>query len=179
VPYTLSGWAGAEANALMARAEFALEFFNGSSQMIGSNVLNLSTNGLFVANGQPFNYKQYTLTTVAPPGSVFVRARVSMIGGTSNPQGGGQAFVVDDFSLIPHFIGKPRITSITVVEPGAAKRITAQGETNRSYTLQVASNLAAPIFWSNLATTNANASGEFEFLDSGAFTQRFYRLLVP
>jgi hypothetical protein len=35
----------------------------------------------------------------APAGTVSVRARASMIGAMANPAGGGQAFVVDDFTL--------------------------------------------------------------------------------
>jgi hypothetical protein len=177
--YTLTGWAGAEANALMTRAEFAVEFFNAGNSMIGGAVFNLSTNGLFVANGQSFNYKQYTVATIAPPNTVVVRARASMIGATSNPMGGGQAFVVDDFSLTVQAIVKPRITSISIIMPGGAKRITAQGEPNKTYTLQTASSLAAPISWSDFASAMANASGEFEYMDPGALLRRFYRLRVP
>ncbi len=96
--YVLSGWAGAESNALMADAQFAVEFLNGGGGVIGGSTLSLMPT-LFVPNGQPFNYKQYTLSAVAPLGTVFVRARASMIDATSNPAGGGQAFVVDDFTL--------------------------------------------------------------------------------
>lgn len=35
----------------------------------------------------------------APDGTAFVRARASMIDAMANPAGGGQAFVVDDFTL--------------------------------------------------------------------------------
>jgi hypothetical protein len=100
--YTLTGWAGAEANYLAAQSVFAIDFLNALSNPIaGGAVLDLGAAGLLVPNGQPFNYKQYSLNAVAPPGAVFVRARVSMIGGLGNPAGGGQAFVVDDFSLVP------------------------------------------------------------------------------
>jgi len=99
--YTLTGWAGAEANYLAAQSVFAVEFFNGANVKIGGAELDLVAAGLFVDNGLAFDYKQYSVAAVAPAGSVFVRARVSMIGGTSNPAGGGQAFVVDDFSLVP------------------------------------------------------------------------------
>ncbi|MCS7033758.1 MAG: PEP-CTERM sorting domain-containing protein [Phycisphaerae bacterium] len=98
LPYTLTGWAGAEANALMGGAEMAIEFRNSSNALISSSVLNLLPT-LQTPNGQPFNYKFYTLTAVAPAGTSVVRARVSMIDGVPNPAGGGQAFVVDDFSL--------------------------------------------------------------------------------
>jgi hypothetical protein len=98
--YTLSGWAGAEANALMADAVFAVEFLDGGGTEIPASGAELSLMpGLFVDNGEPFDYKKYTVSAVAPAGTTFVRARASMIGAQSNPAGGGQAFVVDDFIL--------------------------------------------------------------------------------
>jgi hypothetical protein len=98
--YTLTGWAGAEANAMMQDAQFAIEFLDSSSNLLGASVLSLMPT-LFVDNGQPFDYKQYTVTGVAPAGTLFVRVRISMIGAQANPAGGGQAFVVDDFVLVP------------------------------------------------------------------------------
>ncbi|HWP40832.1 MAG TPA: hypothetical protein VNL70_07890, partial [Tepidisphaeraceae bacterium] len=98
--YTLTGWAGAEPNALMRDAEFAIEFLDASSNLLGASVLSLMPT-LFVDNGQPFDYKQYTVTGVAPAGTFFVRVRVSMLDAQANPAGGGQAFVVDDFVLVP------------------------------------------------------------------------------
>ncbi len=98
--YTLTGWAGAEANALMSDAVFALDFLNSGGTAIGGAQLSLLPT-LFVPNGQPFNYKQYTLSAVAPVGTFTVRARASMIDAISNPAGGGQAFVIDDFTLVP------------------------------------------------------------------------------
>lgn len=97
--FRLTGWAGAEANYLAERSVFAIDFLDSLSNIISSSELDLVAAGLFVPNGEPFNYKQYSLTGVAPVGTVFVRSRVSMIGGMPNPAGGGQAFVVDDFEL--------------------------------------------------------------------------------
>jgi hypothetical protein len=104
--YTLTGWAGAESNALMAGAEIAVEFLDAGENVIGGDVVNLLPT-LFVDNGQPFDYKMYTAEAVAPLGTAGVRARVSMIGGTGNPLGGGQAFVVDDFTLIESPVPEP------------------------------------------------------------------------
>ena len=98
--YKLTGWAGAEANVLMGDAVFALEFLDGGGIEIPASGAELSLlPTLFVDNGEPFDYKQYTLSAIAPAGTVFVRARVSMIDAIANPAGGGQAFVVDDFTL--------------------------------------------------------------------------------
>lgn len=96
--YKLTGWAGVETNALMQGAEFSLDFLNGGGGLIGSGTLNLLPT-LFVDNGEPFDYKQYTVSATAPAGTVAVRARASMIDATGNPAGGGQAYVVDDFVL--------------------------------------------------------------------------------
>jgi hypothetical protein len=117
--YELKGWAGAEANVLMADAQFAVEFLNGANTVIGGSVLSLLPT-LFVPNGQPFNYKQYTVSAVAPAGTVSVRARASMIGGLSNPAGGGQAFVLDDFQL--SIIPEPSVFALLALGGFAALR---------------------------------------------------------
>lgn len=99
--YRLTGWAGAEANFLAGDAVFALDFLAADgTTVIGASVLSLMPT-LFIDNGQPFDYKQYTVSGVAPAGTAFVRARASMIDAINNPAGGGQAFVVDDFALVP------------------------------------------------------------------------------
>jgi opacity protein-like surface antigen len=97
--YILSGWFGAEPNALMGGAELGLEFLDAGNSVIGGDVVNVLAT-LFVPNGEPFNYKLYTASAVAPAGAVTVRARASMIDAIGNPAGGGQAFVVDDFTLL-------------------------------------------------------------------------------
>lgn len=96
--YSLLGWAGAEANALMGGAEIAVEFLDAGNAVIGGDVVDLLPT-LFTPNGKAFNYKKYKAAAFAPPGTVSVRARVSMIDAIGNPAGGGQAFVVDDFTL--------------------------------------------------------------------------------
>lgn len=100
VEYTLTGWAGAEPN-FLGGAEFALEFYDAAGGLIGGAALDLESAGLFVDNGLAFDYKQYTVTAVAPMDTTTVRARASMINGAPNPSGGGQAYVVDDFVLVP------------------------------------------------------------------------------
>lgn len=96
--YTMTGWAGAEPNALLGGAEFALEFLNAGGGLIGSATYDLMPT-LKTPNGQPFSYKQYSLSAVAPAGTSSVRVRASMIDAMNNPAGGGQAYVVDDFTL--------------------------------------------------------------------------------
>lgn len=118
--YSLHGWAGAEAN-LVGTGVFAIDFFNGANVLIGGATLNLNTAGLFVANGQSFNYKQYSLDAVAPAGTATVRARSSLLNGLSNPAGGGQAFVVDDFTF--QIIPEPTsLTLLGLAVAGAALR---------------------------------------------------------
>ncbi len=97
--YVLTGWAGAEANALFDDADYALDFVDASGAIISTSTTSLMS-GLFVDIGNvPFDYKKYSVQGVAPAGTSKVRARVSMIGAMSNPLGGGQAFVADDFEL--------------------------------------------------------------------------------
>ena len=100
--YTLTGWAGAEANYL-GGAQLALEFLDSGGTAIpaSGSVLDLVANGLFTPNGQPFNYKQFTVSALAPVGAATVRSRISMVNGRNNPEGGGQAYVVDDLRLVP------------------------------------------------------------------------------
>jgi hypothetical protein len=96
--YVMTGWAGAEAN-FMGTGQFAIDFLNSGGNPISSVELNLNAAGLLTPNGQPFNYKQFTLSGISPAGTTSVRARASMLNGLSNPAGGGQAYVVDDFTL--------------------------------------------------------------------------------
>lgn len=96
--YTMTGWAGGEANALMQDAEFAMEFHDANGALISQVTLSLMPT-LLTPNGEAFQYKLYSLTGTAPTGTNFVRVRASMINAQANPLGGGQAFVVDDFTL--------------------------------------------------------------------------------
>lgn len=97
--YILTGWAGAEANALMQGATFAIDFLDAANASLGGATVDLLASGLLTPNGQPFNYKQYMVMATAPAGAATVRVSANMIGAMSNPAGGGQAFVVDDFTL--------------------------------------------------------------------------------
>jgi hypothetical protein len=114
--YTLTGWAGAEAN-FLGGAEFAIEFLNGGGGIIGGTTLDLIAAGLFVDNGEPFDYKQFTIMATAPSGTEFVRARASMINGVNNPAGGGQAFVVDDFVLVVPAPSSPLLGLVLLCTP--------------------------------------------------------------
>jgi hypothetical protein len=50
-------------------------------------------------NGNPFQYKQYTVTGTAPAGTAIVRSLAQQLNAYNNPAGGDQAFVVDSFDL--------------------------------------------------------------------------------
>ncbi len=105
--YVLTGWAGAEANLLAFQTVFALDFYDGVGVLLGSATADLFALGLMTPNGEPFNYKQFTVMGLAPPDTALVRARVSLIDGVGNPAGGGQAFVVDDFELDTTAVPEP------------------------------------------------------------------------
>ncbi len=115
--YTFTGWAGAEANAL-AGLEFAVEFRDAGNSLISMAVLDVVAAGLFVDNGLAFDYKQYSLSSFAPVGTATVRARVSMTNATGNPQGGGQAIVVDDFDLSDEERAVPEPAMLTLLGLG-------------------------------------------------------------
>ena len=96
--YKLRGWAGGEANTLGGHV-FALDFLSAANAVLNTAQIDLNAAGLLTPNGQPFNYKEFSVQGIAPAGTATVRARVSLTDGMSNPAGGGQAFVVDDFTL--------------------------------------------------------------------------------
>ena len=106
--YLLSGWAGAEANysgfipGTATQSQLAIEFDDDNDRgngILGDSVLDLQAAGLGGVAGVAFGYQQFAVSGTAPAGTTVVRARVSMIDGYGNPAGGGQAFVIDDFSL--------------------------------------------------------------------------------
>lgn len=102
--YTLTGWAGAEANYVglsdpTVKSQFVLQFLNASSSMIGSSTINLNTMGLGTAGLGSFNYRQFSVSGTAPAGTATVRSIAQMLSAYNNPLGGGQAFVVDSFDL--------------------------------------------------------------------------------
>ena len=108
-PYTMTGWAGAEANYIglsdpTVGSLFKMEFLNSLGNTIGSPLtLNLVTAGLGQGTPTPpatgFGYHQYSLSGTSPAGTAFVRVTAEMDNAYANPLGGGQAFVVDAFSL--------------------------------------------------------------------------------
>lgn len=121
--YTLTGYAGAEANYIgltdpTVGSEFHLQFLNSANAVIGDTTLNLVVNGQHVlgsANGNPFGYFDYTLSATAPAGTVSVRALAEMVNAYANPLGGGQAFVVDTFALT---VPEPSSISLAVLGLG-------------------------------------------------------------
>jgi hypothetical protein len=72
------------------------------------------------------------------------------------------------------------LTSITNL-PSSFKHLTGQGVSNLTYTVQAATNLAAPITWTPLGAAIANSSGVYQFTDTNAplFPRRFYRVVSP
>jgi hypothetical protein len=103
--YSLTGWAGAQTNYIgitdpTVKSQFGLEFYDASNTLLSSSLVDL--NQLGVVNGDTaFNWKTYTVTGAAPAGTTTVRALAQMLNAYGNPAGGGQAFVVDSFSLQP------------------------------------------------------------------------------
>lgn len=55
------------------------------------------------------------------------------------------------------------------------------GLSNLSYAIQAATNLVAPITWTNLGSAAADVTGTFQFTDTNAplYPLRFYRAISP
>lgn len=95
-----SGYVGIDPTNTTTKSELAVEFLDAGSSVIGGSVLDLKAAGLGTTGlPNPFGYAEYMVMDVAPAGTAFVRARASMIDSFSNPAGGGQAFVMDQFTL--------------------------------------------------------------------------------
>ena len=103
--YELTAWAGAESQysgrilGSPTRTELAIAFLGAGFVLLESAAVDLEALGLGDPNGEPYGYKQFSVSGIAPAGTLFARARFSMIDAYANPAGGGQALVVDDFSM--------------------------------------------------------------------------------
>jgi len=102
--YSLTGWAGAGTGYIgltdpTVKSQFGLQFYNASNTLIGSSPIDLNLLGLGLPNGNPFGYKQFTVTATAPVGTATVRSLAQQLNAYGNPTGGDQAFVVDSFDL--------------------------------------------------------------------------------
>jgi len=119
--YTLTGWAGAGAgysgftvgSGTMSLLE--LNFLGSSSNILGSAVLDLQANGL--GQGAPtapatgFGYHPFSISGLAPAGTVTVQASLDMLNAYPGSQGGDPAFVGDFFTLTP----EPSAISLVVL----------------------------------------------------------------
>jgi hypothetical protein len=105
LPYKFSGYLGAEPNysglipGSITQTQLAIDFLGAGFVLLSSASLDVEAAGLGTPNGQNFNYAKFSVSGIAPAGTLFARARVSMIDAYANPAGGGQALVADDFTL--------------------------------------------------------------------------------
>jgi hypothetical protein len=110
IDYTLTGWAGAGTSYIgltdsTVKSQFHITFLGSSSNTLLNVTLDLAAAGL--GSGAPtspatgFGYHPFTLSAVAPVGTVSVLVGATMINAYNNPLGGDQAFVVDSFTLVP------------------------------------------------------------------------------
>jgi len=110
VQYTLKGWWGAEDNwsgfhTPGANAIFALDFFGPGNALLGSAELDLEAAGLGDPGLPGLNYEEFSVSAVAPAGTVDVRARGSVID-TAFYQDPGQALVTDEWTLTSNQVGR-------------------------------------------------------------------------
>ena len=136
-----------------------------------------------LAPGMPLNGNDSTnrqiFTSVLIPGLIVIPGQnVFFRWRDINDTGPDQGMAVDDL-IIAFGPLRPQITSVGLNPTNGFLQITGLGESNKTYSLQAATNLAAPIFWQHLGTNTADGSGLFQFTDTNApaFLMRFYRAL--
>jgi len=72
-----------------------------------------------------------------------------------------------------------QIGSVENLGPGNGYRVTFGGIPGRTYTIQYATSLSAPITWHTLNTATASATGTITFVDNPGAPSRFYRTVYP
>ena len=96
--------------------------------------------------------------------------------GTCNaggPLGRGSVFKLTDSAYDYNELAAPQKLS------GSGWRITGHGVPNRAYSVQFATNIAAPMIWAPLGKANANSQGDWQLDDPANSTRRFYRTTYP
>jgi hypothetical protein len=160
-----SGYDQLKVNGSVTLSNAPLSLTLGFTPALGTTFTILDNAGTGAVNGQ-FN--------ALPPGALLTNGatifRIAYDGGDGN-----------DVTLTTT-LGAPAstLTSITNL-PNAYKQVTGQGLSNLTYTVQGATNLTAPVTWSNLGPATANAGGIYQFTDTNAplFPLRFYRTVSP
>jgi autotransporter-associated beta strand protein len=109
-----------------------------------------------------------------PEGKVFAvsdvhAARITYVGGTGN-----------DILITPTNAPPTRFVSIIATNGGVALQATG-GIANLQYSVEAATNLSAPVQWTNFAAAYPDGSGRIAFTDPGVATmpKRFYRVVSP
>jgi autotransporter-associated beta strand protein len=89
---------------------------------------------------------------------------------------GGDGTDIGAFEFVP-----PPAEFTSIAALGNASQIQGSGLSNLSYSIQAATNLNAPINWTNIGVAPANATGIFSFTDTNAplYPTRFYRAISP
>jgi hypothetical protein len=132
--YSLTGWAGAGQNRLPSgaqdptkgyvgltdptvKSQFGLQFYNASNTLLGTTTIDLVPLGLGNGPTAPanFGYQQYTVSAIAPAGTVTVRSLAQMLNAYGNAGGGDQAFVVDSFDLEKTNVPEPASIALAAI----------------------------------------------------------------
>jgi Bacterial Ig domain len=132
----------------------------------------LVTNVTFYTNGQLLAsapLPPFTLTWTNPPLGFYTLTAIAQSAPGFTTDAAPVTFTVDNG-------GRPQL-SITPIADGS-NVITGQDVLGRSYRLQFMEALSTTN-WQTLGTATTDLSGTFQFVDSNAATQRFYRTLYP
>jgi hypothetical protein len=115
VEYTLSAWFRFEANYTSAATLLTMQFLDSEMNEIATTTLDINT-----LNANDGVWREFSIATVAMPGSIILRSSVSMVDGQNaglNPQ---SAFV-DDFTLSA-FVPAPGASAVLALGLVAARR---------------------------------------------------------
>lgn len=121
------------------------------------------------------------------PGDTFTLYQAGALAGaftstTLPPLNPGLAWNTSGLSTGVVSVVAAALPAFTSLSPSAtAFTLGATGAASQSYTLEAATNLSAPIFWSPVTNVVAGTNGLFELLDLDATNhpQRFYRIVAP
>jgi hypothetical protein len=132
----------------------------------------LVTNVTFFTNGQLFASAlspPFTVTWTNPPLGIYTLTAIAQSAAGFTAEAAPITFTVDNG-------GRP-LLAITPIADGS-NVITGQDILGRIYRLQFLEAILSTN-WQTLGTVTTNSSGTFQFIDSNAATQRFYRTVYP
>lgn len=116
VEYTLSAWFRFEANYTSAATQLSMQFLDSEMNEIATTTLDINT-----VNANDGVWREFSIATVAMPGSIILRSSVSMVDGR-NAGANPQSAFVDDFTLSAAIVPAPASSTLFALGFVAARR---------------------------------------------------------